>query len=125
MQVRRVSSVLGAAVLLAATALAANKTSMVVSEPVTVAGQQLPKGTYNVTWEGNSPNLEVKILRGKDVLATTTGHMVEAKRAFLNDAIGTSHNPDGSTSLTQLQFRGKKYALVLGEEPSQAASNTK
>jgi hypothetical protein len=124
MKVWRVS-VLGAAVLLAATALAANKTSVVVSEPVTVAGQQLPKGTYNVTWEGNGPNLEVKILKGKDVVATTTGHMVDAKNAYLSDAVGTTRNADGSTSLTQLQFRGKKYALVLGEEPAQAASNTK
>jgi hypothetical protein len=125
MKVGRVSFALSAALLLASSAVAANKGSVTVPDPVTVAGKQLSPGNYNVIWDGTGPNVEVKILKGKNVVATAPGHMVDSKIAFSYDAIGTTHNPDGSVALTRVQFHGKKYYLAIGEEPAQAANNLK
>ena len=55
MKVSRISKglLLGLAVLLATSAFAANKGSVAVTDPVTVAGKQLAVGNYKLTWDMN------------------------------------------------------------------------
>jgi hypothetical protein len=107
---------LGTALLLAASAFAAEKSSLTIYVPVTVGGKQLKAGNYTVQWEGNGPNVLVNILRDKSVVAATPARLVDVKPGSDNSSYSLITNPDGSRSLSQIQLRDKKHALEIGGE---------
>ena len=108
---------LGLALLLATSAFAAaNKGSMQLLDPVTVSGKQLPAGDYSVKWDGNGPNVELNILKGSKVVATTPARLIDLSQKPNSDAAVIKNNEDGSRSLTEIHFGGKKYALAIGQE---------
>ncbi|HEX3354472.1 MAG: hypothetical protein ACRD3H_06060 [Terriglobales bacterium] len=111
---------LGLALLLATSVFAANKGSLQVSDPVTVNGKQIQPGDYTVKWDGNGPNVELNILRGKDVVATVPARMVDLARTPDRNSALTSINSDGHKSLTEIRLSGKKYALAIGSETAKA-----
>jgi hypothetical protein len=119
------SLLLGVVILLATASFAANKGGFSISTPVTVAGKHLVAGDYTVTWEGTGPNVEAKILKGKNVVATTPARLIEVKTESQRGVV-TKRNPDGSDSLISVQLGGKKPALLtIGEtSPSTEASNS-
>ena len=102
--------------LLAGSALAANKGSLSVGNNVTVSGKALPAGEYTVKWEGSGPNVELNILRGDKVMATVPARVVELDRKTSNNTTLTKSREDGSKSLAEIRFAGKKYALAIGDE---------
>ncbi len=111
---------LGLALLLATSAFAANKGSLQVSDPVTVSGKQLAPGAYTVEWEGNGPNVELNILQGKKVVATMPARLIDLNRSADGDSAVVRKNDDGSRTLAEIRFDGKKYALALGNESAKA-----
>jgi hypothetical protein len=111
---------LGLALLLATSAFAANKGSLQVSDTVTVSGKQLARGEYTVKWEGNGPNVELNILRGKEVVATTPARLIDLNRTADGDSAVVRKNDDGSRTLAEIRFAGKKYALAVGNESAKA-----
>jgi hypothetical protein len=111
---------LGRALLLATSAFAANKGSLRVDEAVNVNGKQLTPGDYKVSWEGNGPSVELHILQGKNVVATVPAKMVDLPRAASDDGAVVSTNGDGSRTLSQIRFSGKKYALAIGGDTANA-----
>jgi hypothetical protein len=113
---------LGLALLLATSAFAANKGSLQVSDPVTVNGKQIGAGAYTVKWDGNGPNVELNILRGKNVVATVPARMVDLDRTPSRDSAVTVLNSDGQKSLNEIRFSGKKYALAIGSQTAQVQS---
>ena len=112
--------VLGLALLLATSAFAANKGSLMVSDPVTVSGKSLAAGEYTVKWEGNGPNVELNILQGKNVVATIPARMIDLDRSAPGNTSVVKRNGDGSKTLSEIRFAGKKYALALGDEAAKA-----
>lgn len=114
------SAVLGLAVLLGTSAFAANKTTLQVQDPLTVSGTQLKPGDYKVEWDGSGPNVEVSILKGKNVIAKVPAHVVELQQASPSNAAVVKKNDDGSRSLSEIRMSGKKYALAVGEEAAKA-----
>jgi hypothetical protein len=110
----RIGFVIGLALLLATSAFAANKASLQIQDSVTVAGTQLNAGDYKLSWEGSGPNVQLNIMKGKNVVATTPARIVELDRTPTNDAAVTNNNQDGARSLTEIRFRGKKQALAIG-----------
>ncbi len=118
------SLLLGLAVLAASSALAADKGSLTVFDPVTVGGQQLRPGSYKLQWEGSGPDVQLNVLKGNSVVLTTPAHMVERQRPAENDATVTEKNADGKLTIAEIQLHGKKYALDLGSH-STTASNMK
>jgi len=115
------SLTLGVAVLLASSAFAGtNKTTLQVQEATTVSGTKLAPGEYKVQWEGNGPNVEMSILKGKNVVAKVPARMVELPSAAPSDAAVVHRNEDGSRSLSEIRMSGKKYALAVGEEAAKA-----
>jgi len=78
------SVMLGLALLLASSALAATKGSLQISHLVTVNGTQLKPGEYKVEWDGNGPNVEVSILQGKNVIAKTQAHVVDLSLSLIH-----------------------------------------
>jgi hypothetical protein len=117
---------LGLALLLATSVFAANtnKGSLQVTDPVTVNGKQLPAGDYTVRWDGAGPNVELNIMRGKNVIATAPAHMVDLNQSPNRDSVVTIVNSDGRRSLNEIRFSGKKYALAINPESASAESGT-
>lgn len=111
---------LGLALVLATAAFAANKGSVQVQEPFTVSGQQLPAGEYKVKWEGTGSNVELSILKGRKVVATSPARLLELKDSSSHDSAIVRHNDDGSRSLAEIRFSGKRFALALGSEAAKA-----
>ena len=111
------SLLLGLALLLASSAFAAaNKGSLQLSSPVTISGTQLTAGDYSVKWDGNGPNVELNILQGNKVVATTPARLIDLSQKQSNDNAVIKNNADGTRSLAEIRFSGKKYALAIGSE---------
>jgi hypothetical protein len=114
--------VLGAALLLATAAFAANKGAVTVSSPVQVGGKQLAPGKYDVQWEGTGPSVEASILKGKKVVATVPARVLTLDQSSSMDSSVIRTNDDGSRSLAQARFSGKKLALSFDEQGGSSAS---
>lgn len=109
------SLVLGLAVLLASSAFAASKATLNLQSPATVNGTQLKAGEYKVQWEGTGPNVEVSILKGKNVVAKVPAKLIDLNAASQNDVALVRTGEDGSRSLAGVRFQGKKVGLDIGE----------
>jgi hypothetical protein len=114
---------LGLALLLATSGFAANKGSLEVNDPVTVNGTQLAAGEYTVKWDGAGPNVELSIMKGKNVVATVPARMLDLEQSPGRDSIVTSTNSDGHKSLSEIRFSGKKQAFAVNAESAKAESS--
>jgi hypothetical protein len=117
--------VLGLAVLLATSALASNKGTLQLTDAAVVSGKQLPAGDYSVKWEGSGSNVQLSIMQGKNVVVTTAARVVDLSQSADSDAAVLRSNADGSRSLTEVRFGGKKFALAIGEETMSADNGSK
>jgi hypothetical protein len=111
---------LSAVLLLAATALAAEKETVETRETVTVNGNQLPAGKYTVTWEGSGPTVELKFLKGKNVMATVPAQVANLKTDSPGGIVTTKEN--NRVVLTQIRPEGKKYTLNIGSQSIETAA---
>ncbi len=107
---------LGLAVLLATSAFASNKGSMQLLDAVTVGGAQLAPGDYSLKWDGNGPSVQLSILKGSKVVATTPARLIDLDQKPNGDVAVVKTNGDGSKSLAEIHFYGKKSALAIGSE---------
>jgi hypothetical protein len=119
------SLVMGLALLLASSAFAATKASVVLQNPTTIQGTKLKAGEYKLQWDGTGPNVEVSIMQGKTVLAKVPAKLVDLSLPAQNNAAVVKRNDDGTTTLAGARFEGKKFALELGDssEGMQAGSS--
>jgi hypothetical protein len=105
--------VLGLAVLLASSAFASNKGSLQVRESFEINGQQLSAGDYEVRWDGTGSSVEVTFMKGKKEVAKTTAKVVALDKAYGYDSAVVEHT-SGKTTVSELRFAGKKFALAIG-----------
>lgn len=112
---------LGLTLLLAVSVFAANnKGSMQILDPVTISGKTLPAGEYSLKWDGAGQNVQLSILKGSKVVATTSARLVDLSQSAQADEALVKNGSDGSRSLSEVRFEGKKYALQIGEEAGMA-----
>jgi hypothetical protein len=125
MSVSKISKglLLGLALLLAASGFAANKGSLQVDNPVTINGKPLAAGEYTVKWDGAGPNVELNIMKGKNVVATVPARMLDLEQSPVRDSIITSVNSEGHKSVNEIRFSGKKYAFAVNAESAKAESS--
>jgi hypothetical protein len=114
------SLLMAAALLLATSAFAASKASLELNNPVTLNGTTLKPGDYKLQWDGAGPNVQLTILKGKNVVAKTPARVVDLPSPAENNAAITMKNDSGPNSLTGVRFQGKKYALDLSQQSSEA-----
>jgi len=107
---------LASTVLLAASAFAANKGSFELQRPAQVAGKELAPGSYKVQWEGSGDQVQLSIMQGSKQVLTTNAHVVQMQAAASNDNALINVSPDGSRSVSEIRFRGKKFALEINGE---------
>jgi hypothetical protein len=87
--------------------------SFELKNPVSIAGQTLAGGKYQVTWLGLGPTASVEILQKDKTVAHTQARILTMNdKASAND-VGLHTNADGSVSLASLQFKGKTLQLVF------------
>jgi len=112
--------VLGLTILLATSLFAANsnKGQLATLNAITVNGKALPAGNYNVEWTGTGSNVQVNILKGKEVVATAPASLVTLAQSSDSNAAVAKDNGDGTRTLSQIRFGGKKYALQFGGDDS-------
>ncbi|HLZ42126.1 MAG TPA: hypothetical protein VKQ11_14250 [Candidatus Sulfotelmatobacter sp.] len=110
------SLVMSLALLMASSAFAAEKASLTLTHPATVNGTTLKAGDYKLQWDGTGPNVEVTIVKGKNVVTKVPAKIVDLGSPAINDAAVMRTNTDGSSTLAGARFQGKKYGLELGEE---------
>lgn len=120
------SLLLGMTLVLATSVFAASKNqgSLSTLNAVTVNGKSLPAGDYSVKWEGTGSNVQVDILKGKAVVASTPARLVPLDQSSSGDAAVVKDNGDGSKSLAEIRFGGRKYSLQLSESGSMETSGS-
>lgn len=110
--------------MLTTSVFAASKGSLQVLDQITVNGQPLKAGDYNLKWDGSGANVQLSILKGGKVVATTPAQIVNLQSSPNNNAAVLKNNPDGSRSLSEIRFGGKKYALAIGGDAAQQEPST-
>jgi len=115
----------GLALVLATTAFAANKSNkghFAVFEPVTVSGHELKAGQYKLTWEGTAPDVEAMILSEGKVVARVPAHVIDSLQSARYTSATSHKKGDGTASLTEIYFAGKKYALSFDNGSMESTS---
>lgn len=110
---------------LATSAFAANKGNFQISGPVQVNGTEIPAGDYVAKWDGTGPDVKVDITRNGKVLATVPAKVVDLNSKAPEDAAEVNNKSNGSRELTGLRFSGKKIALEISNQTTQAENKTK
>ena len=120
---------LGLSLLLATSVFATNihsyKGSLQLQNSVTVSGKTLPAGDYSVKWEGTGSSVQLNILQGRKVVASTPARVVDLEQSSNSDAAVLKNNGDGSKSLAEIRFGGKKYAIAIGEESADMSGSSR
>jgi hypothetical protein len=115
-------AVLATGLSLSAFAKDKNETKVTFSDPIQVGSTQLKPGDYKLQWEGNGPDVQVQIVKGKNVVATVPAKLTENKTSLGTNAIttGTSGN---TKTLNQVDFAGGKESLVFADSTATQATN--
>lgn len=114
---------LGLALLLATSAFASNRGSMQILDPVTVGGTQLSPGEYSLKWDGTGPSVQLSIMKGGKVVVTTAARLIDLEQKPNGDVAVVKSNGDGSKSLAEIHFYGKKSALAIGSESARMGTS--
>lgn len=110
----------------AAFARESNKTTLNLSEKVTVNGTTLNPGKYTVSWEGSGSAVQVNILQGKQTVATAPAHVTEEPTTNNGNAYGSTAQPDGTRTLTTIYVGGQHTTLQFSQaDQASSASSAK
>ena len=93
------------ALLSAPNVFAANMGSLHVSSPEDVAGQPLDAGDYIVQWEDSGPNVELRIMQGKHVVATAIANVMPLPNASISDSVVLPNHCGKTESVANLLLR--------------------
>jgi hypothetical protein len=104
--------------------LAQGRGSLHVTAPEAVAGQPLAPGDYAVLWDESGPNVELRILRGKTLVATATAHETQLQKPSRNDTAIVEITGDRRI-LSQMYFINQRIALAIQETSGSANSRGK
>ena len=115
-------AILGATFLFSTSAFAQseNKGKLSVPETITVEGKQLPPGDYKVEWDGTGPNVEVKILKGKETVATVPARVVQTQSQGYGELLrrnqAAGRQPGYCLRFTSAE---RTYSLEIGQSSAQ------
>jgi hypothetical protein len=116
MKMSRISILLfGAALAFSSATFAGeiNKGTLRLDDKVVVDGKPLAPGNYRVEWDGSGPAVQVKLLQGKQAVATIPAHVTEEATPNSQDGYATTAEPNGSKALTTIYF--KRFTLQIDQ----------
>ena len=110
---RRSTILLGLVCMLALTTVAAAGSEKKLDIPYdcVLDGVELSKGKYKILWEGEGDSVAVTILHKKQKLVETTAVMKPLDEKIEQNYVKNLTADDGTQALTEVGFRGKRYAL--------------
>jgi hypothetical protein len=111
----RVLAVLIALTLTVSASADGGKTTIKLFQSVSLNGKTLAAGEYKVKWERHSADADITFSQGKQAITTVRGKFVEREKPSPYTAVVTKANSDGTETITELRFEGKKEVLVLAE----------
>lgn len=88
---------------------------MNLANPTQIGSTQVAPGDYKVEWSGTGDNVQVNILKGKNVVATTEGKLVELPKAAENSSVTTKALDNDTRAIMEIQFDNKKQSLVFDQ----------
>lgn len=94
-------------------AAGARQGNLHVTDPIQVNGKQLSPGDYNVSWDGDGPDVTVHFARGHKELATAPAKVVQLDKKSSEDATLVTTSTSGQRELSGLRFSGKPYELDI------------
>jgi hypothetical protein len=105
------------AILFMATLSAAAQNAGTLKLPYSgsLSGKQVAAGEYKLVWETHSPEAVVTLTQNRKVVATVQGKWVDRDTKYEANSVVYSINPDGSRSVLEIRFAGRKGALVFDE----------
>jgi hypothetical protein len=123
---RNVLSLGAGCLLLAAGALAAdtNKHTLHLYDTVTVQGKQLAPGDYKVEWNGQGPNVDLTIDKGKKTVLSVPAQVTPVTEKQDQDGY-VAKNEGGQNVLSEIFFHGKDYELKLADQGSSPAPSAR
>jgi hypothetical protein len=80
---------------------------------VSLNGQKLTAGFYEISWVSHSPEATVTFVRAGQVMVTAMGRWVDRGAKYKTNAFVYTNNADGSHTLLEIRFAGKNQALVF------------
>lgn len=83
---------------------------------VQIGSTQVAPGDYKVEWNGVGDNVQVNILKGKNVVATTQGKLVQLPEKAENNSVTTKAGDNNTRALMEIQFDNRKESLVFNQE---------
>jgi hypothetical protein len=125
MKMSRISTLLlGSALLFSSAALAGdtNRGKLHLADKIVVDGKPIEPGNYAVEWDGSGPAVQVKLIQGKQTVATLSAHLTEQADRNTQDAYSTATEPDGSKELTAIYPAGKRLALEFNQSAASSQS---
>jgi hypothetical protein len=115
-------AILTSGLSLSAIAKDKSETRITLSDSVQVGTTDLKPGDYKLQWEGNGPDVQVKVLKGKNVVATVPAKLAQGNGVQRADAI-TTRTVGNVKTLDEVDFAGGKQSLVFGEATSNQSSS--
>jgi hypothetical protein len=103
------------ALTLTASAFAGQKSITVYSE-TTLNGQKVAAGDYKLDYQISGSTAEVKLLQSKKTVASATGEVVNAETPAAETAVVRSQNPDGTSSIVEIQLANQKSSIRFAPE---------
>jgi hypothetical protein len=82
---------------------------------VQIGSTQVAPGDYKVEWSGTGDNVQVNILKGKNVVATTEGKLVELPEKAENNSVTIRTLANNTVAVMEIQFDNRKESLVFNQ----------
>jgi len=98
---------------------AANKKSLTINEPISVAGTVLQPGDYRLEWDGTGSNVQVKFIQNNKTIVTAPA-TVETKSTSYDGALDLRNNGDKAKALREIDF---KNTSIVFEQSASAAGD--
>lgn len=92
-----------------------NEGKFTLASPAQISSQQIGSGDYTVRWEGSGPSVQVSILRGKKVVATSTAKLVTSTTPAQYDQVIVKQHENGSRTVEEIDLARQKLSLVFAE----------
>jgi hypothetical protein len=110
--------ILALALVLAAGApiMAKNAHSIDITSPAVLNGNRLDVGQYTIQWESHSPTATVTVWKGKKLVATTEGKLVDRRTRYKSNTFVFDANSDGTRVVREIGLAGSSQVLVFGDE---------
>jgi len=89
-----------------------NEGKFTLADSAQIGSTQLKPGDYKAEWDGTGSDVQVKILQGKNVVATTSAKLVDKQDA--SDSVTLGGTNSATKTVDEIDFGHSHKALVFG-----------